>query len=187
MHSRLICLLALFMLFCISTINLVAQTKYVGTKMCAPCHRSEKQGKQLDIWQKSNHAQAYKTLTTAKANELAKAKGIDKPAAEAAECLQCHVVGYGEDAKLAEKTFDYKDGVQCETCHNAGSAYKNLTIMKDRAKSIAAGMREFKDEKAIEAHCKTCHNEKSPSYKEFNFKERWEKIKHPVPTVPKAG
>jgi excinuclease UvrABC ATPase subunit len=159
-----------------------SQNKYVGVKVCRPCHATEKQGKQFDIWQKSKHAEAYKTLTTAKANEIAKAKGLAKPAAESPECLECHVVT--ADAKLVEKTFDQKDGVQCETCHGAGSAYKNMTIMKDRAKSIAAGMKEFKDEAAIEAFCKTCHNEKSPSYKEFKFKEFWDKIKHPV---PKAG
>lgn len=166
----------------LSADSALAQNKYVGVKTCAPCHRTDKQGKQLDIWQKSRHSQAYKTLTTAKANEIAKAKGIAKPAAEAEECLSCHVTAPA--AGLVEKAFDMKDGVQCETCHDAGSAYKNLTVMKDRAKSIAAGMREFKDEAAIEAHCRTCHNEKSPSYKEFNFKESWEKIKHPV---PKAG
>lgn len=173
----------LFLAFLISA-SVVAQNKYVGTKICAPCHRTEKQGKQFDIWKNSDHAKAYITLTTAKANEIAKEKGLTKPAAESPECLQCHVVGYGEEAKLTEKAFDYKDGVQCETCHGAGSAYKNMTIMKDRAKAVAAGMREFKDEKAIEAYCRTCHNEKSPSFKEFKFKERWELIKH---SVPKAG
>lgn len=162
--------------------TMFSQNKYVGVKVCRPCHATEKQGKQFDIWQKSKHAEAYKTLTTAKANEVAKAKGLTKPAAESPECLECHVVI--ADAKLLEKTFDMKDGVQCETCHNAGSAYKNMTIMKDRAKSIAAGMKEFKNEAAIEAYCKTCHNEKSPTYKEFKFKESWNKIKHPV---PKAG
>lgn len=159
-----------------------AQNKYVGVKTCSPCHRSDKQGKQFDVWQKSRHSQAYKTLTTAKANEIAKAKGITKPAAEAEECLSCHVISPG--AGMADKGFDIKEGVQCETCHGAGSAYKNLTVMKDKAKSVAAGMHEFKDEAGIEAHCRTCHNEKSPSYKEFHFKEYWEKIKH---SVPKAG
>jgi len=167
--------------FGLTSVNLLAQNKYVGTKMCAPCHRSEKQGKQFDIWKNSDHAKAYQTLTTAKANEIAKARGLAKPAAESTECLQCHVVGYGDDAKLAEKAFDFKDGVQCETCHQAGSAYKSITVMKDKAKAVAAGMREFKDEAAIETWCRTCHNEKSPSYKEFNFKERWAKIKHAVP------
>lgn len=157
----------------------LSQNKYIGVKACRPCHFTEKQGKQFDIWSKSKHADAYKTLTTAKANEIAKAKGLTTPAAESAECLQCHVTM--ADAKLVEKTFDMKEGVQCETCHGAGSGYKTIPIMKDRAKSIAAGMKEFKDEAAIEAYCKTCHNEKSPTYRELKFKESWEKIKHPVP------
>jgi len=161
-----------------------AQNKYVGVKTCALCHKTEKQGKQLDIWQKSKHAEAYKTLTTARADSIAKAKGLKKPAAESPECLECHVTGYNVAATLLDKNFDYKEGVQCETCHGAGSAYKVITIMKDKAKSIAAGMTEYKDEAAIEKHCKTCHNEKSPVFKGFEFKAMWAKIKHPV---PKAG
>lgn len=155
-----------------------SEYKYVGIKICAACHKTEKQGKQLDIWQKSKHAEAYKTLTTAKANEIAKAKGLTKPAAESAECLQCHAT---TETKLVEKGFDMKDGVQCETCHGPGSAYKTITIMKDKAKAVAAGMTEYKDDAAIEQQCKTCHNEKSPTYKEFKFNEMWKKIKHPVP------
>lgn len=156
-----------------------AANKYTGTKVCGPCHKSEKSGNQLGVWQKSKHAEAFKVLTTAKADEIAKAKGLKTAAAESPECLQCHTVV--ADAKLFDKTFDAKDGVQCEMCHGAGSAYKTMTIMKDKAKSIAAGLTEFKDEKAIEKMCVTCHNDKSPTYKEFKFKEMWEKIKHPLP------
>ena len=181
MQSRLVCSLAFLVLLCLSTINLVAQNKYVGVKACRPCHATEKQGKQFDVWQKSKHAEAYKALTTAKADEFAKARGLSKPAAESPECLQCHIVT--GDAKLIDKALEVKDGVQCEMCHGAGSAYKNLTVMKDKPKAIAAGMREFKDPAATEKFCRTCHNEKSPSYKEFKFKEYWEKIKHPVPKV----
>jgi hypothetical protein len=157
----------------------LAQNKYVGTKACKVCHNTEKMGKQFDVWSKTKHAQAYKTLATDKANEIAKAKGISKSAAEAPECLECHAKPV--DAKLADKNYDPKDGVQCETCHGAGSAYKNMTIMKDKAKSIAAGMTDFKDKAAIEKWCKTCHNDKSPTFKEFKFDEMWGKIKHPVP------
>lgn len=180
MKSIRIALMMMTIVFLSNTV--LSQNKYIGVKACRPCHFTEKQGKQFDIWSKSKHASAYKTLTTAKANEIAKSKGLAKPAAESPECLECHAIT--ADAKLVEKTFDMKDGVQCETCHGAGSGYKTIPIMKDRAKSIAAGMREFKDEAAIEAFCKTCHNEKSPSFKEFKFKEMWDKIKHPV---PKAG
>jgi cytochrome c peroxidase len=163
---------------------LSAQNKYIGVKMCSMCHKTEKQGKQFDIWQKAKHSQAYKTLTTAKADEFAKARGLTKPAAQSPECLECHTSEFAMDAKLVDKQFDFKDGVQCETCHAAGSKYKDLTIMKNKEKAVAAGMRDFKDQAAIEAYCKTCHNEKSPSYKEFKFEEMWGKIKH---SVPKAG
>ena len=157
------------------------QHKYIGTKMCGMCHKTDKQGGQLGIWQKSKHAEAYKTLTTAKANEAAKAKGITKPAAEAPECLECHTFGKTVDAALLEKTFDVKDGVQCETCHGAGSDYKSINLMKDEKKAADAGLIVHKDAAAIEKFCKSCHNERSPFYKEFKFEERWNQIKHPVP------
>ncbi len=161
------------------SVSLTGQNKYVGVKMCAPCHRPDKIGKQFDIWQKSAHAEAYKTLTGAKAAEIAKAKGLKVAPSEAPECLECHVVK--ADAKLFDKSFDIKDGVQCELCHGAGSAYKSMTVMKDHAKAVAAGLTDFKDEAAIEKFCKTCHNEKSPTHKEFKFKDMWGKIKHSVP------
>ena len=177
MINRLTSLLVIVTL--VVTASTVAQNKYIGTKMCGMCHKTDKQGKQLDIWQKSNHAGAVKTLASAKAAEIAKEKGLTKPAAESAECLSCHAPEH--DAKNVEKTFNAKEGVQCETCHGAGSAYKTITVMKDHAKSVAAGMTEFKDDAAIEAKCKTCHNEKSPTFKVFKFEEYWNKIKHPVP------
>lgn len=156
-----------------------AQNKYVGTKMCKACHNSEKQGKQFVVWSKTKHSEAYKTLATAKADEIAKSKGISKPAAEAPECLECHARPV--DPKLADKGYDPKDGVQCETCHGAGSAYKNMTIMKDKMMAVTAGLTDFKDNAAIEKWCKTCHNEKSPTFKGFKFDEMWGKIKHPIP------
>ena len=147
---------------------------YTGAKACGMCHKSEAKGNQLGVWEKSRHAQAYVTLTTPKALEIAKAKGLTTAPAETPACLECHAIA--GDAKA-----DVKDGVQCETCHGAGSDYKGLAVMKDKAKSIAAGMTEYKDKAAIEAQCRKCHNEKSPTAKEFNFEERWAKIQHPRP------
>jgi len=157
-------------LFLIS-FSVLAENKYVGAKMCGMCHKGEKKGLQLETWQKSKHAEAYKTLTGAKAAEIAKAKGLKKAANESPECLECHAIT--ADPKLTP------DGVQCESCHGAGSAYKML--MKDKAKAIAAGLTDFKDKAAIEAVCKTCHNEKSPTHKAFKLDEMWPKIKHSIP------
>ncbi len=155
-----------------------ASHKYIGVSQCAMCHKTEKAGKQFDIWKASKHSQAYVTLTTDKANEIAKAKGLTKPAAESPECLKCHVAGYGLDAALFDKKFDMKDGVQCEVCHGPGSDYKSLPVMKDRAKAIAAGLNISKDDPKL---CEKCHNSESPNFKEFKYKEMWDKIKHPVP------
>jgi hypothetical protein len=150
-----------------------AQHKYVGTKTCKMCHQSEKQGKQFDIWQKSKHADAFKTLSTQKALDLAKAKGLKKTAAESPECLECHAIT--AEAKLIP------DGVQCESCHGAGADYKNMAIMKDKKKAVAAGLTEFKDKVAVAKACKSCHNTKSPTFTGFKFEEMWAKIQHPIP------
>lgn len=174
--KRTLSLLALAagMAFTATMAGAQAAHTYVGAKACGMCHKTEKQGGQFGIWEKTKHAQAYTTLTTQAANDIAKAKGITTPAAESPACLKCHaIVG---DAKA-----DVKNGVQCESCHGPGADYKSLTVMKDEGKAVAAGLKVFKDNAAIEKQCRTCHNAESPTAKEFKFEDRWEKIRHPVP------
>ena len=176
-------LISVLLFFFVLSANTNAQDKfqYVGAKKCGICHKSAKQGEQLKIWEGSAHAKAYETLKSAEADKIAKEKGFGK-AVEAKECLQCHVTGYGKDAKMFEKSFSMEDGIQCEACHGPGSEYKSMKTMKDHAKAVAAGMTDFKDEAAIEALCKTCHNDKSPTHKKFVLKEMWAKIAHPIPS-----
>ncbi len=155
------------------SVSLYGQHKYAGLKMCKACHQMPKLGNQYGVWEKTKHAEAYKVLTEAKAAEIAKAKGLKTAANESPECLDCHAIT--ADAKLTP------DGVQCETCHGPGADYKSNAIMKDKAKAIAAGLTDFKDKATIEKLCRSCHNEKSPTHKEFKFEEMWDKIKHPAP------
>jgi len=152
-----------------------AQEKFVGASTCKMCHQTKKQGEQFKIWQKARHSGAYKTLTTPAAQKIR--KGAEKDA----ECLACHTTAYGVDAKLLDKKFNMEDGVQCEACHGAGGKYKSMSTMKDHAKAVAAGMTDFKKDGAIEAACKTCHNEKSPTFKGFKLDEMLAKIAHPTP------
>ena len=154
----------------------VAQHKYVGVTMCSVCHKTEKQGKQSDIWKASKHASAFKTLESPKAEEVAKAKGLKVKASEAPECLECHVTAYGED-KAITGSLKPQDGIQCEACHGPGSEYKSIPVMKDHAKAEAAGLIVAKDDAKL---CTKCHNSKSPTFKEFKYKEAWDKIKHPI-------
>ena len=152
--------------------------KYVGAKMCGMCHKTESAGKQFVIWENSKHAQAYKTLTTAEADNIAKDKGFNTKAVETEFCLKCHTSGYNVDASLLTDKFNISDGVQCETCHGPGSDYKTIKIMKDKKLAVEKGLKIYDNPEEL---CVKCHNEESPAFKGFNFKEMWAKIEHTVP------
>ena len=160
------------------TDTIAAENKFVGTKTCAMCHKAKDKGEAFVIWQKSVHANAYKTLESEASKKIAKEKGLSKPPAESPECLKCHVTGGGV-AKNVDKTFDMKEGVTCEACHGAGSGYKTLhSKAENKAKAVAAGM--IADD-AAEKTCVTCHNQESPTFKGFKFAEFWAKIEHKLP------
>ena len=147
----------------------------VGVKKCGMCHKA-KTGDQLGIWKKSKHAHAYETLKGEEAIAIAKEKGLGNPWEEA-ECLGCHTTQHFTGAKLAAKSkYVIEEGVSCEACHGPGSAYKSRKIMKDHDAAVANGL-VLPDEK----FCLKCHNEKSPTFKGFDYKERWAEIAHPVP------
>jgi cytochrome c peroxidase len=155
--------------------------EFIGVKKCGMCHKKEKDGSQLKIWEESKHAQAYKTLQSEAADKIAAEKGFKTKAVETSECLVCHASGHDVDAKLLDKSFKIEEGVQCETCHGPGSGYKSKKVMESREESVKNGLIVFENDAAIEATCVTCHNEKSPTYKEFNFKEMYSKIIHNIP------
>jgi Cytochrome c554 and c-prime len=165
-------------LFAYSPSDTSATHSFVGVSTCGMCHKSEKVGGQLGIWEKSMHSKAYEALKSDKANQIAKEKGFTTAAVEIEACLKCHVSGHNIDAEFKGAKFKMEDGVQCETCHGAGSDYKSLKIMKDKQLAMKNGL-EMHDN--IEEFCKSCHNPESPTFVEFKFEESWNKIKHPVP------
>jgi hypothetical protein len=156
---------------------------FVGAETCGMCHKSEKQGKQLDIWKASKHANAFKTLQSDAANKIAKEKGLTVEAAKAPECLKCHASGFDAEPTLIGKKFKVEDGVQCESCHGAGADYKDMRVMKVRDESVKNGLLVAADK---EAFCTGCHNAESPTFQEFKFEDMWGKIKHNIPEAPAA-
>lgn len=152
--------------------------KYVGTTKCVMCHKTDAQGKQLDIWKNSKHASAWKSLETPAADEIAKQKGFTTKASETPQCIKCHVLGKDIDPAELTESFDKTEGVQCESCHGPGSEYKSMAIMKDKQKAIENGMNPMTD---IAGFCQTCHNSESPTFKEFDFEKMWAQIKHKKP------
>ena len=127
------------------------------------CHNKPDKGEQYNKWAASPHAKAMESL-----------KGDD---AKNPKCLKCHSTAASVDASLLAG-LKVEEGVTCESCHGPGSVYKSATIMKklDLAKEKGLII-------PTEETCKKCHNEESPNYKGFNFKEYVAKIAHDDPTT----
>ena len=158
--------------------------KYVGAGKCKTCHKKELIGDQYTAWQKGPHAKAFETLKGDAAQKIAAEKGISGPANEAAECLKCHVTAYGKaPSAVAAGPLKPKEGVCCESCHGAGSAYRKKKVMSDHAASVAAGMLEPGKNAEV---CTACHNSESPTYKDFDHAARVKEIAHPIPAEVKG-
>ncbi len=155
---------------------------YIGVKKCGGCHKKELIGDQLGKWKEGQHAQAFETLKSDKALEVAKKLGMTEAPSESGDCLKCHATAYGLTAdQLKKDPLVMENGVGCESCHGPGSNYKSKKTMADHDLSVAGGMLEpDKDEKI----CTGCHNDESPTWdaaKGFNFEERKEEIAHKIP------
>lgn len=155
--------------------------KIVGSdKGCKMCHNSAAKGAQHKVWMESGHAKAFAALATPAALEVGKKLGVAEPQKDP-KCLECHTTKGFLKAE-ADAGYVEAEGVGCEACHGAGSDYKAMAVMKDKAKAVAAGM-VVPDEKT----CVKCHNEKSPTYKPFKFAEAWKIVAHPKPAAPATG
>jgi hypothetical protein len=170
-------ILALFILsgVCLTiTAGQTGTTKiYAGVNRCKVCHETTEMGDQYSVWANSKHAQAFQTLMTEEAVNIAKEWGLANLPHEAPECLTCHVTGYNDpDAEFGSK-FDLTQGVQCESCHGPGEFYRKEAIMCDQDLAMENGLILPKPE-----DCLACHNEKSPRYKPFDYDEYYAKIEH---------
>ena len=156
--KKLIVILGL-LLFTVASLS--AQNTYVGSAKCKMCHNKPEKGDQFKKWSDSKHSKAMSAL-----------KGDD---AKNEKCLKCHSTYSSVDKKLVG-TLTAAEGVSCESCHGAGSAYKSMPIMKDKAKAKTAGLVTI-DEKV----CIKCHNSESPNFKGFDFATYSAKIAHKAP------
>lgn len=163
----------------------------VGTKMCSMCHKKPESGDQAGKWQASAHAKAFAVLGTPEAKAVGAKAGVDDPQ-KSGKCLKCHSTAYGMTEAVVSDKVAVADGVSCESCHGAGSNYKAMAVMKDKAKAVAAGMVD-----PATKSCAQCHNEQSPTWKAdryttkdgkktgFDLEQAAEKVKHPNPNAKK--
>jgi hypothetical protein len=160
-HKKIILLLGMVM-FTIGLVN-AEDFKYVGAAKCKMCHNKAEKGEQYNKWANTSHAKAMDRL-----------KGAD---ASNPKCLKCHSTATSVDQSLVA-TITPAEGVSCESCHGPGSAYKVVTIMRNHAMSMSKGL-IMPEEKV----CRKCHNEESPTFKGFNYKEALTKVSHDDPTT----
>lgn len=172
--------------------------EYIGSSKCKSCHKKAETGDQWNKWLDGPHAGAFETLKSDAALKIGKEKGLETTPDKAPECVVCHTTGFEKGGYAimdedfwAQKTSKGKPtkevklmealkGVGCENCHGPGSEYKGRKVMQGISDGSIDGASVglwTPDEKT----CTGCHNEKSPSFKGFNFEEMYKKIAHPNP------
>ncbi len=162
-----------------------AAHQYVGVKKCKTCHNSEKGGAQFLKWSESKHAKAFEVLASPKAKEIATKEGI-ADAQKSDKCLACHVTGHGEAAGKFAATFVAADGVQCESCHGAGSDYMKMKTMQGLRDGTIKG-EDVGLMMPTKETCAKCHNEKATSGKPVSWPADSTKIAHAIPPGYKRG
>jgi hypothetical protein len=153
---------------------------YIGAKKCKSCHSKDDVGDQYGKWAEGPHAKAFETLASEHALAVGKEHGVAEPQKDDA-CLKCHVTAFGIPEEQIARGFKADLGVQCESCHGPGEQH-----MKARfAAAAEAGAADKPvvipaDELAIptQATCLECHNDGSPTFKNFCFHDRAAKIRH---------
>ena len=146
--------------------------KYIGTNTCRLCHNSTLKGTIWDAWDSTKHATAYVTLANEQSRAIAEEMGIED-AQQDSTCLKCHVTGY--DLPATDK-YSMEEGVTCEACHGPGEHYDDIRVMTKPDLYEQSGMIVPDEE-----FCITCHNQESPTYKEFKYKDALKLIEHRKP------
>ncbi len=100
--------------------------KFVGAVACGTCHDARSGSRAFSTWRASPHADAYATLGTGRAEEIARGMGVRGDPQASDQCLACHATGAGEPAGRRLSTFDPAQGVQCESCHVCAECHTGI-------------------------------------------------------------
>ena len=146
--------------------------EYAGAKKCKVCHI-----KIYKSWRETPHAKAMESLEPGVKTEEKRKAGLDagKDYSNDPACIACHTTG-------SSPSFA---GIQCEACHGPGKSYSATRIMnkvlwkKDPEKQLKLAREAGLIVKPEEKTCTGCHNEKSPTFKPFDYTQRYETVKHP--------
>lgn len=142
---------------------------FVGVASCAgsTCHgRSEPDGKivrqdELMLWQNEAsaagaHSRAWRVLSEPRGRAIAARLGIGE-AGTAPMCLGCHATPVAQGK--AGPRFQRSDGVGCEGCHGAASAWlaSHYAVGASHAANVSQGMAALENPRARASICLDCH------------------------------
>ncbi len=147
-------LVRVFLIYIFSSVfvTVVAGTpQFQGYKVCVKCHDTHEKS-----WRDSPHAKAFDSLKAGSKREskLKAELDPDKDYTADPDCLGCHTTGYGEPGGYATDLPKARARrlavVGCESCHGAGSLYREIhsdadhklklkAESTDRSKLVAAG------------------------------------------------
>lgn len=154
--------IGLFIVLIVGPLRAAGPYSFTGVGLCSMCHRGEANHLIFEKWLASKHAGAFKRLDPT--------KGEDRNPG----CVGCHTTGFGAGGyEIGAANAAKFEGVQCEACHGAGSAYKAVAVMKDRTLAQQNGLIV-----PTEGTCKTCHRSASPTFKGFDFTLALKMIDH---------
>ncbi len=146
---------------------------HIGVFKCGTCHKGPSMGYQFSKWRMSAHSRAFAVLTTEKAYEIAKEKGLKEPPQRSAACLKCHSTAHHDPAGGQRDLYSVYEGVGCEACHGAGSAYAEEARMTDPRAAHTAGLKEVNEQTCLRCH-ENAHD------KPFDYEKALAKIAHPT-------
>lgn len=118
------------------------QASYIGVNACLECHDETQH-----YWDNDRHSLAWETLE--KDN-----KTFD------ADCVSCHVTGYGQAGGSTIGQTKGLEDVQCEACHGPGSLHAEAEDGKEKETIVLSPTKDV---------CTACHNKHHSPH--FDFKK----------------
>ncbi len=127
---------------------------FVGRDICVECHGPGHRAKPCGLRAVPEHDRAYSALAKPEALEIAALSGVIRAPKESRICLSCHAAAGDVGRLWTTGTFKPEHGVQCESCHKAGS----LHVRSRRAFDSGVGRVTFDVAPAHEPEtCAACH------------------------------
>lgn len=119
----------------------------IGAKRCGSCHP-----KIYDDWKKTAHARSMESLTEIQQRDPT--------------CRVCHTLA-------PDRTDPALAGVQCESCHGAGSEYAPQAVMRIPRLARLLGLLEVSD-----GTCRACHEGVNSKLQPYDYRSLVESMSH---------